>query len=564
VPFARQERSNRSRSHTTAQPLGKSSGESLTVGRLVDFLAPSLGAGRAPYWPPDAFALAAGLLQKSDAYPRVVTQWPPRGSRAWLKDIEQVGRAWRSRASRRGKPPRRVENWWGDVISARDVRLRDLGVRRHRKTVESLLELCAAADEASAGAGIMSLEGLDAFERRCFDLLSRDLPGGDSLCDEVDSSCIGVLPKLHTPQCGMTLRSLSHHLALVERRDVIAKWPRWPFRPREPQRLNLLLLPWPLHLEPHEFAPCRGRLETMPEDQGFFTMVVKGRVIARAAKEALQTAERIIGRPVDAIVFPEMALRPGESGQLCSELDRAVIGGASSPAGDRKAGINQIEMAFPTFGTVVSQEQSKHHRWKLTPDQVSQYALGQILDGRTDWWEYIELGERKLEFHSIDDWLTFCVLICEDLARQDPVAEVVRSVGPDLVIALLLDGPQLTHRWPARYAGVLADDPGSSVLTLTSLGMTVLSSASGWPESRVVAMWKDAKRAAHELPLFQGAWGMVLSIKAEDRTEYTADGRTDQRTSSYLSLEQVHQVYPEPSAPPRKRRPRRSAARATT
>jgi hypothetical protein len=44
-----------------------------------------------------------------------------------------------------------------------------------------------------------------------------------------------------------------------------------------------------------------------------------------------------------------------------------------------------------------------------------------------------------------------------------------------LLIALLMDGPQLKSRWSGRYAGVLAEDPGSSVLTLTSLGMALRS-----------------------------------------------------------------------------------------
>lgn len=30
-----------------------------------------------------------------------------------------------------------------------------------------------------------------------------------------------------------------------------------------------------------------------------------------------------------------------------------------------------------------------------------------------------------------------------------------------------MDGPQLGSRWPGRYAGVLADEPGCSVLTFT-------------------------------------------------------------------------------------------------
>ena len=58
-------------------------------------------------------------------------------------------------------------------------------------------------------------------------------------------------------------------------------------------------------------------------------------------------------------------------------------------------------------------------------------------------------------------------LVCEDLAQNDDVAQLIRSVGPTVVICVLLDGPQLTSRWAARYASVLADDPGSAVLTLS-------------------------------------------------------------------------------------------------
>jgi hypothetical protein len=53
---------------------------------------------------------------------------------------------------------------------------------------------------------------------------------------------------------------------------------------------------------------------------------------------------------------------------------------------------------------------------------------------------------------------------CEDLASLDEWAELVRSAGPSLVVALLLDGPQLAARWPCRYSSVLVDDPGSAVL----------------------------------------------------------------------------------------------------
>jgi hypothetical protein len=78
---------------------------------------------------------------------------------------------------------------------------------------------------------------------------------------------------------------------------------------------------------------------------------------------------------------------------------------------------------------------------------------------------------RSVQFVTLAEEIMIVSLVCEDLAENDQVAEAIRAVGPTGVISVLLDGPQLTSRWAARYASVPADDPGSAVLTLTSFGM---------------------------------------------------------------------------------------------
>ena len=106
-----------------------------------------------------------------------------------------------------------------------------------------------------------------------------------------------------------------------------------------------------------------------------------------------------------------------------------------------------------------------------------------------------------------------------------------------------MDGPLLAARWPARYATVLADDPGSSVLTLTSLGMALLSRPTGKPPSRVIGLWKDAKNGAPcEIELPPDASAMVLTLSAEYHEEWTADGRSDEGATGYPVLTGVHPV----------------------
>jgi hypothetical protein len=68
-----------------------------------------------------------------------------------------------------------------------------------------------------------------------------------------------------------------------------------------------------------------------------------------------------------------------------------------------------------------------------------------------------------VHFLEVGEGATLASLVCENLAQIDEVANVVRSVGPMIVINPLPDGAQLSSRWSARYASVLADDPGSAV-----------------------------------------------------------------------------------------------------
>ncbi len=108
-----------------------------------------------------------------------------------------------------------------------------------------------------------------------------------------------------------------------------------------------------------------------------------------------------------------------------------------------------------------------------------------------------------------------------------------------------MDGPQLAARWPARYASVLADDPGSSVLTLTSLGMCVRSrrlDRPAEPPSRTIAMWKDKLYGVQEITLAEKSIGCVLSLSCQNKEEFTADGRSDGSMTQVPVFSGIYQV----------------------
>jgi hypothetical protein len=110
------------------------------------------------------------------------------------------------------------------------------------------------------------------------------------------------------------------------------------------------------------------------------------------------------------------------------------------------------------------------------------------------------------------------------------------------VVTTLLDGPQLASRWTARYASVLADDPGSAVVTLTSFGFVQRSLPAGRPPSRVVSLWKDPVRGLREIPLDVEAHAVLIRIQVGRTTRRSVDGRPPIVNTANVSAEGVHQI----------------------
>jgi hypothetical protein len=191
--------------------------------------------------------------------------------------------------------------------------------------------------------------------------------------------------------------------------------------------------------------------------------------------------------------------------------------------------------------------QNKHHRWSLDEAQIDQYQLGGALHPHVRWWEATEVPPREIQFIETGTGPTVVFLVCEDLAQNDDVAEVMRRVGPTIVMTPLLDGPQLTTRWAARYASVLADDPGSAVLTLTSYGMVRRSRPRGHQSSSVIALWKDPTRGLREISLDHEAHGVLLAACEDTANRRSMDGRPPLPNSSHFFDVGVQQIRAAPT-----------------
>jgi predicted amidohydrolase len=418
----------------------------------------------------------------------------------------------------------------------------------------------AVADEACTGLGIPGsglhyVEGFkgDPVYDYAQGLLAEDQElAGVTLSRAIDRLKARVLPKLHTPQTGLTVRSMSHNISLCVGNEVIPRWSVIP-RTRRSTDLSLLLAPWPLRLNHTQFRSVGehgGTLSNLPKRYGLFTFDPKTAPrVDRWLKRIISAARSQAGE-FDGIVLPELAVTEHQFEsirRLAVDNGLFLISGvaeASHKTG--KPGRNFVRVEIPLGKEYVFSlpEQDKHHRWQLERFQIQRYGLQRRLDPDRLWWEYTRLRSRTLNFLPLYDWLTLSVLICEDLARPDPVGDLVRAVGPNLVIALLMDASQSPERWSSRYAAALADDPGCSVLTVTSLGMTQMKPGSQKSDNaRGIALWKDAKNGRPvPIALEPGAEAAVLKLKLHEVEEWTADGRSDGGTTCYPCFDRVVQV----------------------
>jgi hypothetical protein len=434
--------------------------------------------------------------------------------------------------------------------------------------VVDLLTICVTADVASAGMGLRLLDEdkFDTFEIRAT-FLNEVRHLRRNFCSDIDTNKLRVMPKLHTPQRGVTIRSLTHHLALIEPSEIeLSWWGALEARGRERfDILNVLLLPWPMQISSEQFEVVEGATQHAGVSATRLFKYTPPRWgetnLKKSLRQAIDKAKADANR-LHAIILPELSLN-AEEYAIAEEMaiqERALLiagvqmdddgtprnAAVAQPIGfsDFEFSEDDVDRTAADFLRIV---QFKHHRWCLDRNQIIQYGLGGRLPASKDCWEDIGIEDRQLHFLTFAGWMTMSVLICEDLARQDPVSNALRAVAPGLVVALLMDGPQLQSRWSSRYATVLAEDPGCSVLTITSLGMSLRSKpskpAATEDRSNVIALWRDPIHGAEEIGLAPGAIGCVLSLVCHTREEFTADGRGEGGPAYLPVFAGVQQVF---------------------
>jgi hypothetical protein len=508
-------------------------------------------------WAPDICTLTSVLLERSHAFRFVVSPppehaWPPGGAAAFDARVTAAAHAWRAAMDDGAVPPDEVVALWQVVLTHLGTPLADLGEGRPWPLCEAVLLLHAIADEACAGmaGGGPAGPGGSVFRAKGRELLTRH-----SSLSRLPADRVTLLPKGRTTSVGITHRSMSRQVATAwDGIEVV--WRRVPMNRAGSRAFarhaNMLLLPWPLRIRESDFVPVPDSVRR-PEREpfGFFSFAPSDPLdlglVDRLIDAALEEVDA-----VEVVVLPEGALDEVQVGELEGLLERRgipmlVTGLRPEPDAPGRFPGNGVQAGLQLGGTWWHYRQRKHHRWFLDRSQIEAYNIAGALHPAVRWWEAMDVPRRSVQFLDLGGGIVVAAVVCEDLARLDGVAELLRSVGPTLVLTVLLDGPQLASRWTARYASVLADDPGSAVLTLTALGMATRSQPRGQPPSRVIAMWKDPMRGLREIPCAPGAQGVLLKVILDESYRHAADGRTPVPGVTDFHLAGVHQLTADPA-----------------
>lgn len=599
-------------------------------------------------WPPNTFAITSVILKRTGAYKFIVSKaWNDEKDRfkteysncisahqsidEWQDAIEDISQFWAemindtflsgiSGKEREFKGKLSKELWkckvgklneiandtWNSIITT-NVTLNDLRTFNIYQEIDefekqesinniltNLIKLHIISDETCTGLGLL---GNVNYSSSIFRYVANMLLIATGSLSTFSKQIGIVIPKMKTPNSGLTIRSISHHLTF-HTTEVEVMWRPFPWANIPQNTLNIMAVCWPdevpnnyFKIEKDNFGQYRYFTLASPineaEDRNKAKPFNIKKIIA-----SLDSAKELGYDKIHTIVLPEGALTEVEFESLlialnyhfCGEFFEnenakipMVVSGVrrkkkvknkrkdETREGETKEiEVNELRIALYFANKWYFLSQKKHHQWRLDKNQIIQYGLSNKLSLDRDWVEKIEIDQRRLSVIAPADWLTISPLICEDLARLEPVSEIIRGIGPSLLLALLSDGPQLTTRWSARYASVFADDPGTSVLSITSLGMVKKSKKSedwfnvslegrnnikvdGVSENngeKVLGLWKDQISGSKDIKVLNNNSNtFILTVSSSLSEEFTADGRSDHGNSSIIQVQGIKQIH---------------------
>jgi hypothetical protein len=295
--------------------------------QLAEELMPGWTIEKWLEWPPDIFALTSILLKTTGIYRYVVSPHPENGKRLlsslYIEERERLARemqrAWYSWiVGINPEPPDRLKGYMEKLFD--DQCKLSFDPYPPYEICDTLLHLHILADAAGEAFGMLTGK---TYGRMCaVYFLANFLLGVSGTLSRLPSRYGVVLPKMRTPQGGITPRSLSHHLTF-HNSEVAVLWQSIPWidPPGGEKTINILAIPFPYEMAPQAFRPVDycGQEDDVARFRYFDyepTEAFECDKVISLMKEAHREVNRI-----DIIVFPELALNEKDLKDLQSALE---------------------------------------------------------------------------------------------------------------------------------------------------------------------------------------------------------------------------------------------------
>lgn len=527
-------------------------------GTIQDAASDLPALGECPIWPTDVFAFSATIIEKSGC----LTFRPSGTYQCQIINpvqIKKLAEDWRVSFF----PPQQIKDSWKYIVKHGGVDISEL--KNHPDLLCNLHFLLRCSDETAEGMGWRDVAAggsvfnliVDLFRFGAPSIASSFLPNiPHSFCHMVPPDRAVVAPKSIASEVGYTIRSLSHNLSLLESQPKLKINWAWadPNQDRESDsNFNVLFIPYPFNIPADCIKPAVDTKLSIGAGRKYeyFNVDPKWLPSAQGKPKKIRSDAKSIYRElikpliddglkhckhIDCIILPECAVTEEIADEIAllllkHEVSKGLsmfVTGAIAKSDENGKPKNKALSYIFEATSMVKNGHTKHHRWKMDISQTRRYGLTAFpADVNIDWWENIDISDRQLPFYAIGQHACITVLICEDLARNDPALPAVRAIGPNIVIALLMDGPQIPARWPARYATVLADDPGSAVLSVTSAAMVDRSNRQESAGKRSVGLWKHHTGRTETLELPKGSHAFLLALGSYFDEQVTMDNRSD-------------------------------------
>jgi hypothetical protein len=202
--------------------------------------------------------------------------------------------------------------------------------------------------------------------------------------------------------------------------------------------------------------------------RGCFTVKLAKRHEKRVIARVLEGLAWLLRHGADVVVIPELvssvALRDQVSEWLLKKAPTQpvlVICGSEAVASKSVTGFTNRAFVLGPSGRLLW-TQDKHHQYSLTSKDLARLGLTSSL-GRDALNEVGTSVRRSVTICDIAGAGRFCVLVCEDLARDDPGQVALRLFEADMVIVIVMDGPFLESSWRNRNGLNLAQEPGTRI-----------------------------------------------------------------------------------------------------